>query len=113
MTILMIGFLLVVGHFLCDFPLQTEAIAINKNPDAHTPLQKHVPWFYWLFSHALTHGGVVALITGSVILGIAETVLHSVIDYCKCKGYLNIHQDQALHLICKAVYWGLLIMILV
>jgi len=91
-------------HALLDFPLQGDAVAINKNPLAKTELQKHVPFYYWLGSHALVHGGGVALLTGSVRLGIAETVCHFVIDYGKCVLKYSIHVDQALHMACKVLW---------
>lgn len=104
MTILMLCFLLLVGHAICDYPLQGDAVAINKNRNAKTELQKHVPWYYWLASHALMHGGVVALITGSVSLGVAETVAHFLIDFGKCEKLFDIHVDQLLHIICKLLW---------
>jgi hypothetical protein len=104
MTVFMVLFLLLVGHAICDYPLQGDAVAINKNPNANTPLQKHVPWYYWLLSHALMHGGAVALITGSVVLGVLETIAHFFIDYHKCVGRYNIHIDQLLHIICKFLW---------
>lgn len=104
MTFLTISFFLLVAHAVCDYPLQGEAVAINKNRHANTELQKHVPWYYWLGSHALMHGGAVALITGCVGLGIAETIAHFVIDYCKCEKFFNIHVDQLLHILCKLLW---------
>lgn len=106
----MVMFLLLVGHAVCDYPLQGEAVAVNKNRHANTTLQQHVPWYYWMVSHALMHGGAVALITGSVVLGLAETVCHFAIDYLKCEKVFDIHVDQLLHLICKIAWvlvWAL------
>ena len=110
MDIVTLLFTLVVVHCLFDFALQTEAIAINKNPDAGTPLQAHVPWYYWMGSHALLHGGGVALVTGSVVLGMLETAAHFSIDWGKCKGYFTIHQDQFLHFLCKVIWTGLILL---
>lgn len=104
MTFFMLCFLLLAAHALCDFPLQGEAVAINKNPNANTALQKVVPWYYWNLSHALTHGGAVALITGSPSLGLLETVAHFTIDYYKSMARYNIHVDQLLHLVCKIIW---------
>ena len=98
-------FFLIVLHALLDFPLQGDAVAINKNPNAKTELQKHVPWYYWLGSHALIHGGGVALVTGSVGLGCAETICHFLIDYGKCQRKYSIHGDQLLHVVCKVVWF--------
>lgn len=102
--ILALLFALLAVHALLDFPLQGDTLAVNKNPDANTELQKHVPWYYWLGAHAFIHGGGVALVTGSVWLGLAETFAHFWIDLCKCKKFFNIHVDQLLHVVCKVVW---------
>ena len=108
MDILRVVFYLFAVHALADFPLQGDTTAINKNPNANTPLQKAVPWYYWLGSHALIHGGGVALVTGSLLLGVLETIAHFFIDWGKCQNYLSIHQDQGLHILCKFVWVGIL-----
>jgi hypothetical protein len=97
-------FFLLAVHALLDFPLQGDAVAINKNPNANTELQKHVPWYYWMGAHALIHGGGVALVTNSLWLGLAETTCHFLIDYGKCDKRYSIHGDQALHVLCKVVW---------
>lgn len=97
-------FYLSVVHAIMDFPLQGEAVAINKNPNAGTELQKHVPWYYWNLSHALAHGGGVALVTGSVWLGILETIAHFFIDLGKSNKLYCIHSDQIFHIICKIIW---------
>lgn len=104
MTFLLVLFLLIAAHAAIDYSLQGDVVAINKNPNANTPLQKHVPWYYWLASHALMHGGAVALITSSAGLGMAETAAHFAIDYGKCLGKYSIHIDQLLHMVCKLVW---------
>ena len=97
---------LIVGHALADYVLQTDVMAKHKNrhaPQPPPPGQKAFPtWPYWLTAHALIHGGVVALITGQVVLGVLETVFHWVIDFAKCEGWTDVNQDQALHVACKA-----------
>ena len=104
MTGLMVIFLLIAAHAAFDYALQGDTVALNKNPNANTALQKHVPWYYWLGSHALMHGGAVALITGSAWLGLAETAAHFAIDYGKCLGKYSIHIDQLLHVVCKVTW---------
>lgn len=104
MTLGMICFLLLVAHAICDYPLQGDAVAINKNRNAKTDLQKSVPWYYWMGSHALMHGGAVALITGMPMLGVLETACHFMIDYLKCQKIFDIHIDQLLHIVCKLVW---------
>lgn len=103
--------LLVAGHALADFPLQSEAIAIEKNRHSKSDLQKHVPWYYWLGAHASIHGAIVGLITGSLVLGILEATAHAMIDFGKCEKWYDIHVDQALHLACK-VLWVLVMIYL-
>jgi hypothetical protein len=97
-------FLLMVGHAVVDFALQSDTLAREKSRHSESELQKHVPWYYWLTAHALMHGGVVSLITGSVILGMLETISHWLIDFMKCEGYIDIHQDQFAHFLCKIAW---------
>jgi Protein of unknown function (DUF3307) len=104
MTWLMVLLLLVAAHAVVDFSLQSDTMAINKSRKADTPLQKFVPWYYWLGAHALQHGGAVVFITGSFWLGLAETICHFCIDYAKTLGKYSIHVDQLLHFVCKVVW---------
>jgi hypothetical protein len=101
---LALAFWLLVAHFVADYPLQGDTTAREKNRHSTTDLQKFVPWFYWLTAHALMHGGAVAFITGSIALGVAETLAHWLIDFGKCEKWYSIHADQALHLGCKAAW---------
>lgn len=101
-------FLLICGHALCDYPLQGDFLAKGKNHKAPIP---GIPFYHCLGAHALIHGGMVTLLTGSLWLGVAETVLHTIIDYSKCDGRIGFNTDQALHITCKIVWalaaWGL------
>lgn len=110
---------LCMGHFVSDYPLQSDFIAKGKNrfrpvdpatiPPGQTP-QTVWPWV--LTAHAATHGAAVALITGSIALGVCELVAHWLIDYGKCANRYGIHADQAMHIGCKALWaliaWGFL-----
>lgn len=104
-------FLLLAGHALADFALQSDSMAKGKNRHRKThppPGAKYQPcWHYWLTAHALIHGGVVYLITQSLILGLAEFVSHWVIDFYKCENKYGIHTDQGLHIGCKFLWWAL------
>lgn len=104
MTLLMVLFLLIAFHAICDFALQSETMAINKNLMAHTELQLKVPWYYWLSAHALTHGAAVAIITQSVWLGIIEVIAHFCIDCLKCCNQISMKFDQFLHIMLKLLY---------
>ena len=92
---------LLFAHGLCDYPLQGDFLARGKNHKAPIP---GVPWYQCLIWHAVIHGGAVALVTGSVILGLAETIAHVVIDFGKCAGWTTFNQDQALHVACKLLW---------
>jgi len=96
-------FWLLVGHALCDYPLQGDFLARGKNHKSPIP---GVPFYQCLVAHALIQAGSVALITGSMAAGMAEFVAHVVIDYGKCDGWYGFNVDQALHIACTLV-WSL------
>ena len=114
---LAVFFLLLCGHALADYSLQTDFIAKGKSRLAPPG---PVPWYYIMASHELIHGGTVAgvlimafLCAGHqpllvpiavAIVGSLESVLHFGIDMLKCEGLTNIHQDQAAHVACKLLY---------
>ncbi|TXH56889.1 MAG: DUF3307 domain-containing protein [Desulfurellales bacterium] len=111
--ILTLWFLLVIGHFVADYPLQSDFIAKGKNrfrpvdpasiPPGQTP-QTVWPWV--LTAHAGTHAAATYLVLGSPILALCELIAHWLIDYGKCANRYGIHADQIMHLVCKAV-WAL------
>jgi len=96
-------FYLLAAHGVCDYPLQGDFLARGKNHKAPLP---GVPWYQCLFWHAMIHAGAVALITGSLWLGLAELVAHLLIDYGKCDGWYGFNVDQALHIICKLLWFA-------
>jgi hypothetical protein len=105
-------FVLLVGHFVCDFVLQPDAMGRGKSRRMQRlsqPSPGFPPWQMWLSAHAFTHGGAVFLATGLWYFGAIETVLHAAIDHLKCEGKLSFGQDQACHLVCKAGYALLLL----
>lgn len=97
-------FWLLVGHALADYPLQGDFLAKAKNRLA--PIAG-VPWWQALSAHALIHAGFVSAVTGSLWLGLAEFVAHSLIDDAKCRGRLTFNQDQGLHVLCKLAWAAL------
>jgi hypothetical protein len=104
-------FLMIAGHALADFAFQSEAMARGKSRKYKVPPPdtEHFPhWFYWLTSHSLIHGGMVAVITGVWWLGLAEMVLHWITDYAKCEGWIGFHTDQGVHAGSKLLWWALL-----
>lgn len=94
-------FWLVVGHVLADYPLQGDFIATAK--DRNSPLGK-LFWPHALGAHAMIHAGFVALVTGSIWLGLAEAVIHAVTDFCKCEKRISLNVDQAIHFACKFLW---------
>jgi hypothetical protein len=93
--------LLIVGHALADYPLQGDFLAKAKN---HTAPLPGMPWYQALLMHSIIHAGFVGVITQSLWLGLAELVIHAATDYAKCAGKISFNQDQAIHIICKAVW---------
>jgi hypothetical protein len=93
---------LIVSHAVGDFVLQDETMAKGKN--RNLPGQTGVPWFYWLSAHALVQGGGVAIVLGSPVLGLSETIAHWVIDFGKCEDWYGLNTDQALHGLCKIIW---------
>lgn len=94
---------LVMVHFLCDFALQNERMALGKSKITNQ-LEKYVPWYYWLTAHSFIQGLGVYVVTENVFIGLFETVVHWIIDHLKCKGLTNIHQDQTLHIAFMLIY---------
>lgn len=97
MTLLL---MLLAAHWLCDYPLQGDFLAKAKQAG---PLR-----VYHLVAHAGIHGGAVALVTGSLWLGLLEWALHTVIDELKVRGKTSFAVDQALHIGCKLAYFYVL-----
>jgi len=91
-----LGLMLLAAHWVADYPLQGDFLATAKFKG---PLR-----FYHLVAHAGIHGGAVALVTGSVWLGLAEWLAHTIIDELKVKGKTSFAVDQALHIACKAAW---------
>ncbi|WP_371411161.1 DUF3307 domain-containing protein [Synechococcus sp. UW140] len=99
--------LLGMAHFVCDFVLQTDRMAREKIAGSDVTLN----WRWWLISHAATHGLAVALLTGVPRLGLAEMVLHAIIDWCKGRFRFSLALDQGLHLACKLLWVVLIVSI--
>ena len=98
---------LLLGHFVADFPLQGDKMAVEKCPGKDVTLN----WRWWLSAHTGTHGFFVALLTGIPALGVAEMVCHFLIDFGKCRFGYKLIIDQILHWGCKLV-WVLCVMII-
>ena len=95
--------LLAMGHFLGDFGLPSDRMAVEKCARRDATL----PWPWWLTAHGAIHGLLVAVITGLPLLGLAEWLAHVLVDHGKCRGRYGLNTDQALHLLCKLA-WALI-----
>lgn len=93
--------LLVFAHNLADYPLQSDFLAQGKN--RNTPIGK-VFWPHCLAAHSIIHGGFVGVITGSIWLAVAETLIHAATDFAKCEGKISMRTDQTIHYLCKALW---------
>ena len=99
---------------MADFALQPEVIAIGKS--RHADLSKFFGggtpprglWVHVLGAHSLIHAGTVWVVTGSVLLGLVELLLHFTIDLAKCEGKTSFTVDQFLHYLCRMGYAALL-----
>jgi Protein of unknown function (DUF3307) len=94
-------FALAVAHALADFPLQGDYIAKQKT---RASAGSDEEWIIALLAHSLIHAGCVWLVTGSMLLGAVELLLHALIDIGKGQRKFGLLTDQALHLGCKAIY---------
>ena len=97
--------LLTLAHFVCDFVLQSDRMAVEKSSGRDVTLY----WGWWLSAHAATHGLAVALLTGIPVLGLMEMFLHAIIDWAKIRFRLTLVLDQCLHLLCKLIWVSLLL----
>jgi hypothetical protein len=96
--------LLVLGHWLGDYALQSDRMAVEKCQGCDQVLH----WRWWLTAHGGIHGFLVAWITGVPLLGLAEWGIHVLIDWGKCRHRYGMALDQGLHMACKAL-WVLLL----
>jgi hypothetical protein len=92
--------LLAMGHFVADFGLQSDRMATEKCPGQGVVLG----WSWWLCAHAAIHGFFVGWLTGVPLLGLAEWLVHGLIDLGKCRRCYRMGVDQGLHLLCKVVW---------
>lgn len=96
--------LLIFAHCLADYPLQGDFLAQGKS--RHTPVGK-VFWPHCLSAHSIIHGGMVGILTGSVVLFWLEAAIHAITDWMKCEGKISMRADQTIHYCCKIAWAGI------
>ncbi len=92
-------------HALADFPLQGAFLAKQK---VRKQADNTSVWIVALSAHSVIQAGGVWLISGSLLFGFVELILHALIDLAKGEGKFGLIPDQLLHLACKVVYVVLL-----
>ncbi len=98
--------LMLAGHLVGDFVLQPAPMSSGKNRNkSREQFDDGFPqWYYWLSAHASAHGLIVYFITGSILFLVLEFLSHWMIDFIKCDKLINLHQDQALHILTKVAF---------
>ena len=94
-------FAFAIAHALADFPLQGDYLARMK---VREQASKTSEWVISLTAHSLVQAGGVWIVSGSVLLGVTELVLHWLIDLGKGEGKFGYVTDQVLHIACKVAY---------
>src|SRR5271155_4701672 len=92
--------LLIGGHYLCDFGLQTDFIFEFRTPGKPS-------WGHVMTAHCAMHAAIVLMITNSWKMALAEFAIHFAVDCAKCKNKISMNVDQSIHLLCKLVWCGL------
>lgn len=98
-------FLMLGAHALADYPLQGDFLSKAKNHRAPIP---GVPWYQALGAHSIIQGTFVGALTGSVVLGMFETIVHALTDYLKSDGRISFNVDQAAHIAAKLCWCAML-----
>lgn len=99
---------MLIGHAIADYPLQGDWLSKAKNHRLDLVPDETI-WPLALASHAAIHAGMVALVTGSWVLALCEFVAHLWIDWGKCEGIIGYNTDQILHILCKLLWFALLV----
>jgi hypothetical protein len=99
-AVLNVFLMLAMAHFVGDFALQSDRMAREKCPGCGEALC----WGWWLTAHAAIHGFLVAAVTQTPLLGVAEWGIHMLIDVGKCRRLWGLPFDQALHIFTKALW---------
>lgn len=102
-------FILVACHFLCDYPLQNDFVAKYKARKVDGKYNNF--WYHCLTGHAFIHALPVLIFTQNVYLGLLMVVTHWLTDFAKCEGKITLNQDQFIHIsvvvLIATIHWSL------
>ncbi len=102
MEVIDLFILMIVGHILCDFSLQSDFIAKGKLGKI-----EHVPGWFIMGCHCFLHAASIFLITSNPFLTLGEFVAHYVIDNAKKYQVIGFLTDQFLHVYVKLIWLGI------
>lgn len=100
-AITMLFIKLLFAHIIFDFPLQGDFMAKAKNQAS--PIAGIPPYLILSF-HCFLHSAAVYYLTGSKYVALFEFVTHFLLDFHKNRGNISFSQDQANHIMLKAIY---------
>lgn len=100
---------LLMCHALADYPLQGPYLSAAKVRGSEAG--RGLVWVHALAAHGAIHGAFVWALTGYVWLGLAEMVLHALIDFARGSRRISFHVDQALHVACK-IAWVVIVVVI-
>lgn len=93
---------LVVVHAVTDLGLQSEWCGSHKAMRVNNVYNPS--WVGVLAGHSILQGGGVAFVTGSIPLGLAETVVHFCTDFLSSNKYIRFRTDQIIHITSRVVW---------
>jgi len=99
---------LLFAHAITDLALQHDYIGTYKWRCNNSTTKTR--WVAVSVAHGMINGAGVALVTGNVYLGWAESVAHTAIDYGTTERWWGLAVDQALHFSCKVLWVALICM---
>lgn len=114
----MLCIFLIFSHFLADYGLQTEYVALNKGKNlwpmlAHCSINAFIVVLsIILYGFMVTSAPLAFVFNLAVTLGCYEFVMHFIIDTLKCNNVIGYNTDQLCHIIAKILIYIAVILIL-
>jgi len=108
MTYALTALLMVLGHCIGDYVLQTNFLAKGKSPKFWAETKDKTGWIPVLFAHSMIWTACIMLPLlllvwptiglPFIICFVANIAIHFFVDWLKCVGKTNMLIDQGLHL---------------